>query len=425
MENEIGRAIYSMKSVSLQVQKQFVNKEPFYAIYLNRKENNLWPSYDCRYILVKKVMSSSPHYLLTLCTRRWGRLHGETGKMRASVELLLYWLSFSFTFNLQALLDLLFLSFLSQGDRWPKAKNRKENNLWPSYDCRLGGDPMLGEDLEWRWEPLVISSVFIFTTIGSPLTTVKHLGFPYLYYLYFEESKKRSVVTFIPLITIGWGIHRRSHPSSNYFWSGDRLFLNLQRVRDSLRHKEFLFWLTVWGYQRNRHAVDEDRFPRAVSFLLSSGLRTRSWQLISIPHFFLNAVNFPQTNTNDESGWTIQRNLPKSRSHTTVGIIIMLGSENIDGWIFISIFLFIFHPSIDPSIYPPKKRWSKSYLFFPFLWIWIWILPSLESCSRPYSRKGKKVRTWTGFPFVLSEEEMVNAYLEKRENKYLALTISK
>ena len=30
-----------------------------------------------------------------------------------------------------------------------------------------------------------------------------------------------------------------------------------------------------------------------------------------------------------------------------------------------------------------------------------------------------------GFPFVLSEEEMVNAYLEKRENKYLALTISK
>ena len=32
--------------------------------------------------------------------------------MRASVELLLYWLSFSFLFNLQALLDLLFLSFI-------------------------------------------------------------------------------------------------------------------------------------------------------------------------------------------------------------------------------------------------------------------------------------------------------------------------
>ena len=39
----------------------------------------------------------------------------------------------------------------------------------------------------------------------------------------------------------------------------------------------------------------------------------------------------------DESGWTIQRNLPKSRSHATVGIIIMLGSEIIDGWVFISI----------------------------------------------------------------------------------------
>ena len=142
---------------------QFLSQGDRWPKAKNRKENNLWPSYDCRYILVKKVMSSSPHYLLTLCTRRWG----QTGKMRASVELLLYWLSFSFMFNLQALLDLLFLSFLS-----------------------LGGDPMLGEDLEWRWEPIVISSVFIFTTIGSPWTTVKHLGFPYLYYLYFEEIQE-------------------------------------------------------------------------------------------------------------------------------------------------------------------------------------------------------------------------------------------
>ena len=97
-------------------------------------------------------------------------------------------------------------------------------------------------------------------------------------------------------------------------------------------------------------------FPRAVSFLLSSGLRTRSWQLISIPHFFLNAVNFPQTNTNDESGWTIQRNLPKSRSHTTVGIIIMLGSEIIDGWIFISLFFSIYFPSVNWSKHLPSKE---------------------------------------------------------------------
>ena len=36
------------------------------------------------------------------------------------------------------------------------------------------------------------SFVFIFTTIGSPLTTVKHLGFPYLYYLYNSRPQRIS-----------------------------------------------------------------------------------------------------------------------------------------------------------------------------------------------------------------------------------------